>query len=110
MIVRGIDFLNVLSWLLVIERVCALYQTETKAFGIWLHQSILGSLSMLAFTIYGTTCLRRHTKNTKEVRRLFLGLAKAYTVQEFEELMFQMKEISPKCYTYLVKAYFKKWS
>ncbi|XP_049403664.1 uncharacterized protein LOC125867271 [Solanum stenotomum] len=43
-----------------------------------------------------TNLLKKTYRDTEEVRPLFFSLAKAYTVQEFDELMTRMDQINPK--------------
>ncbi|KAK6777443.1 hypothetical protein RDI58_024160 [Solanum bulbocastanum] len=57
-----------------------------------------------------TNLLRKTHRDTLEVRELFFSLAKAYTVQEFDELMEQMDQINPRYHAYLEKANYEKWS
>ncbi|XP_049353825.1 protein FAR1-RELATED SEQUENCE 4-like [Solanum verrucosum] len=57
-----------------------------------------------------TNLLKKTYRDTEEVRPLFFSLAKAYTVQEFDELMTRMDQINPKYCAYLQKAKYEKWS
>ncbi|XP_049358795.1 uncharacterized protein LOC125823455 [Solanum verrucosum] len=57
-----------------------------------------------------TNLLKKTYRDTEEVRTLFFSLAKAYTVQEFDELMKRMDQINPKYCAYLQKANYEKWS
>ncbi|XP_049368239.1 uncharacterized protein LOC125833135 [Solanum verrucosum] len=57
-----------------------------------------------------TNLLKKTYRDTEEVRTLFFSLAKAYTVQEFDELMKMMDQINPKYRAYLQKANYEKWS
>ncbi|XP_015162003.1 uncharacterized protein [Solanum tuberosum] len=56
-----------------------------------------------------TNLLKKTYIDTEEVRTLFFSLAKAYTVQEFDELMQRMDQINPKYRAYLQKANYEKW-
>ncbi|KAH0749212.1 hypothetical protein KY290_028444 [Solanum tuberosum] len=57
-----------------------------------------------------TNLLKKTYRDTEEVRPLFFSLAKAYTVQEFDELMRRMDQINPNYRAYLQKANYEKWS
>ncbi|XP_049397384.1 uncharacterized protein LOC125861562 [Solanum stenotomum] len=57
-----------------------------------------------------TNLLKKTYRDTEEVRTLLFSLAKAYTVQEFDELMKRMDQINPKYRAYLQKANYEKWS
>lgn len=57
-----------------------------------------------------TNLLKNTHRNTEVVRRLFFSMAKAYTMQEFEELMGRMEQISKKLRAYLYECGYHKWS
>lgn len=90
----------------MIEKICALFRTKIK----YMKSSCQNLHIMHVFIICEFNTLKKTQKDIEEVRKLFFSMAKAYTVQEFEECMGWLNEISPNQCAYLIKGDFKKWS